>query len=306
MNWLTHRLGVRYPILLGPMRGITLSQLTASVSNSGGFGQLASSGLSPDQLREEIRKTHRLTQRPFGLNIPLHRPNVLELIEIAAEMDIKIITTSGGNPAKIMQRAKTLGIFILHKVSTTSMGLKAQDAGVDAVIATGFEAGGHGGKEQITTLCLVPQLVDELKIPVIAAGGISDGRTFTAALALGAVGVEMGTRFLASQESPVSDHYKQAIVQARDDSTTCLGHGSMSMRVLRKPTDDVLVRRTTLPKKETLVSEGDSVVGAVEQKIWSAGMGAGMIHQIEPVREIIHKMLMEAAEISSGLVDLFN
>jgi len=180
-NRLTKLLGIKIPLILGPMRQITLGAMAATVSNNGGFGQIAVSGLSTSQLGQEIRKARALTDKPFGINIPVHRPNALEALEMAIEMKVPVITTSGGNPIKIMDRAKTAGLIVLHKVSTTAMGLKAQEAGVDGVIAMGFEAGGHGGTSQLTTLCLVPQLCDALNIPVVAAGGICDFRRFLAA-----------------------------------------------------------------------------------------------------------------------------
>ncbi len=181
------------------MRRITLGPMAAAVSESGGLGQIATSTLTVPELRKEIEKARDLTDRPFGINIPLHRPNALESLETAIEMRVPVISTSGGSPDKIMDRAKDAGLIVLHKVSTTAMGLKAQEAGVDGVIAMGFEAGGHGGRSQLTTLCLVPQLCDALNIPVVAAGGICDFRGFLAALALGAEGIEVGTRFLAYQ-----------------------------------------------------------------------------------------------------------
>ena len=180
-NRVTEILGTRYPLILGPMRLITLGEMAAAVSNSGGFGQIGASGASAELLRGEIEKARNLTGSPFGINIPVYRPNAFEALEIAIEMGIKTITSSAGNPAKIIGRVKEAGLKVLHKVSSVKMALKAQEAGVDGVIATGFEAGGHVGRESVTTLCLVPQLVEALDIPVVAAGGIGDGRGLLAA-----------------------------------------------------------------------------------------------------------------------------
>jgi len=197
-NRITEILGVQHPFILGPMRHMTLGTMAAAVSNSGGFGQIAASGLSAEKLYAEIAMASALTDKPFGLNIPIYRPNALEAIEIAIETGIRTVTTSAGNPQSVMARIRGGGLKVLHKVSTVEMALKAQDAGIDGVIATGYEAGGHVGKEDTTTFCLVPQLVDSLDIPVVAAGGIGDARGVVAAFALGAEGIEVGTRFLAT------------------------------------------------------------------------------------------------------------
>jgi len=305
MTEITRLLGINHPIILGAMRYITLADMAAAISNIGCFGQIAVSSLSSDQLRAEIEKARKLTSAVFGLNIPLHRANAMEAVEIAAEMKIPAITTSGGNPAKIMEKAKEYGLIVLHKVSNTAMGLKAQDAGADGVIATGFEAGGHGGKDKITTFCLVPQLKDVLKIPVVASGGISDGRTLAAAFALGADGAEIGTRFLASVECPVPDYYKQAVVAAADNSTINLGHGKMSIRVLR----NLAVEKLTNPEASELNSlqpvDYSSPEANAETGVMPAGMGAGLIHDVTPANEIIEKMMAHAMDVCARLEGVF-
>lgn len=305
MTRITRILDVQYPIILGAMRLLTLGEMAAAVSNSGGFGQIASSSLTPERLGDEIEKARQLTDRPFGINIPLHRPPASEFLEIAAAKGIRVITTSGGNPAKIMPRARELGLAVFHKVSTTAMGLKAQDAGVSAVIATGFEAGGHGGKEQLTTFCLVPQLADILEIPVIAAGGISDGRTLCAAFALGAEGVEIGTRFLASTECPAADYYKKAIAGAQDNGTTCLGHGKMTIRVLRNPAAEALADPDAGGKTPVHAADYTDPGADADTCIMPAGMGAGMIRKTVPARQIIKEMTARARQSARELNALF-
>ena len=168
---LTDILGSQYPIILGPMRFITLGKMAALVSEYGGFGQIAASAMTPERLRKEIREAKRLTRKPFGVNFPIYRPRTDELIEVAIEEGIKVITTSAGNPKKFIERIKRAGLKVLHKVATIDMAKKAEDVGVDAVIATGIEAGGHVGRDGATTFCLIPQLARALSIPVVAAGG---------------------------------------------------------------------------------------------------------------------------------------
>lgn len=219
-NRVTEITGSRYPLLLGPMRFVSLGEMAAAVSAAGGFGEIAASGLSTDLLREEIRKARSLTHAPIGVNIPVYRANALEALEVAIEEGIGTVATSAGDPRKLMKRIKEAGLKVLHKCSTVSMARKAQDAGVDGVIASGAEAGGHVSREQIGTFALIPQLVDALEVPVVAAGGIADGRGLLAAFALGAEGVEMGTRFLATREAPISEGYKRRILSAECDGTT--------------------------------------------------------------------------------------
>ena len=210
-------LGSKYPIMLGPMRFITLGEMAGLVSKHGGFGQIAASGLEPAQLRKEIAKARSITQLPIGVNFPVYRPKTEALIDVAIDQGIHTITTSAGHPGKFIQKIKSSGMHVLHKISTVEMGKKAEDEGVDGIIATGIEAGGHVGRNGTTTLCLIPQLTKCLDLPIIAAGGIGSRRQYLAAQELGAEGVEMGTRFLASVECPISDFYKQMVLEAKDD-----------------------------------------------------------------------------------------
>ncbi len=304
-NRLIKMLGVRYPLILGPMRKITLGPMAAAVSESGGFGQIAASTLPGEKLREEIRRARALTDRPFGVNIPLHAPNAAEALEIVVDLGIRVITTSGGNPVKILDRTKPAGILVLHKVSTTAMGLKAQEAGVDAVIAMGFEAGGHGGRSQLTTLCLVPQLCDALKIPVVAAGGISDFRGFLAALALGASGVEMGTRFLATPECPVSSFFKEALLEAPDTGTVMIGGGTMPTRVLINQAAEALSRPGAELKTPFKVYDYADKQGNRQNTLMPAGQGAGLMDSLKPIKNIIDELMGQAEKQSAALGHFF-
>jgi len=306
-NRITEILGTQYPLILGPMRLITLGEMAASVSNSGGFGQIGASGASAEMLRDEIEKAQKMTDKPFGLNMPIYRPNAFEALEIAIEMGIKTVTTSAGNPAKIIGRIKEAGLKVLHKVSTVKMALKAQEAGVDGVIATGFEAGGHVGRENITTLCLIPQLVDILDIPVVAAGGIGDGRGLIAAFALGAQGVELGTRFVCTRECASPDWYKEAIIRATDSSTLVLGKEAMPIRVLKNKKALEVADPEKAREDERIKSGGDDAYVDVdaEQAIMPAGQVASVIKQIKGIAEVFPDMVKEAKTISSELNRFF-
>ncbi len=290
--------------MLGPMRLITLGEMAAAVSNAGGFGQIAASGLPADRLQQEIENAAKLTVRPFGVNIPVHRENAFEALEIAIEYGIRTITTSGGNPARLIDKARNAGLRVLHKVSTTGMGLKAQSAGADGVIAMGFEAGGHGGRAQVTTFCLVPQLVDALQIPVIASGGIGDARGFIAALALGAEGVEIGTRFAATRECAAPAYFQEALLAARDTGTTVLGKDFMPLRVLRNRASESITNPDEAREEQATGFSYLAPDGNPETSIMPAGQVAGLIKEIKTASEIISELVEGAAEISEKLHSL--
>lgn len=303
-NRLTNILGVDYPLILGPMRLITLGAMAAAMSNAGGFGQIASSMLSPSRLRDEIRKAKNLTNKPFGINIPLHRPNAFDALELAQEESVPVITTSGGSPGKITELARATGIKVLHKVSTSAMALKAQKSGVDGVIAMGFEAGGHGGKEQVTTLCLVPRLADVLDIPVIAAGGISDYRGFLAALALGADGVEVGTRFLGATECPIPMYYKEAVLNADETGTILVGK-TMPIRLIKNEAAGSIIEEGKEESNKAEVFDYSSLEGSAESATMPAGQGVGLIDAIKPIQEIISEFMSGSCGLSATLCSFF-
>jgi enoyl-[acyl-carrier protein] reductase II len=302
-NRVTEILGTQYPLMLGPMRMITMGEMAAGVSNSGGFGQIAASGASAEVLRQEIQNARALTDKPFGLNVPIHRPNAVEAMGIAIEMGIQTVTTSGGNPARVIDMIKKAGLKVLHKVSTVKLALKAQEAGVDGVIATGFEAGGHVGRENITTFCLVPQLADALKIPVVAAGGIGDGRGLLAAFALGAEGVEVGTRFVCTRESGTPDWYKQAILRSEDASTLVLGKDVMPIRVLKNKKAMAVAHPEKAKEDERMRSGGEEayVEGEADEAIMPAGQVASLIKEITRIADVFPGMIAQARAVVSEL-----
>jgi len=305
-NRVTEILGSEYPIIQGAMRRISLGDLASAVSRAGGFGIIGASGMEGNALRGEVRKARSLTDRPFGLNIPIYRPNALEALEIAVEEGLRTITTSAGDPGKIIRRVKEAGLKILHVVATVDMARKAEAAGVDGVIAVGAEGGGHVGRDEISTLVLIPQVVDAVRIPVVAAGGVGDGRGLVAALALGAEGVQMGTRFLATQESPVPFVYKQAILTARDDGTRIAARKGYPIRVLKnraalavREMDD---KGATQAEINSFVdSLADQGKGGEAEGLMSAGEVAGLIGEIKTVEEVIRGMVAEAKSVAQRL-----
>ena len=208
-----------YPIVQAGMIWCSGWRLASAVSNAGGLGLIGSGSMYPDILREHIEKCKKATNKPFGVNVPLLYPDIEEHMKIIVETGVKIVFTSAGNPMQWTSMLKSHGITVVHVIANKKFALKAQDAGVDAVVAEGFEAGGHNGREETTTFCLIPIIQDTVKIPVIAAGGIADGKGMMAAFALGAEGVQIGSRFVASPESSAHDNFKQKVISSNEGDT---------------------------------------------------------------------------------------
>ena len=314
-NILCQSLNIRYPILLGGMLQVGRARLAAAVSEGGGLGILGAGGWNGDELRGQITQVRRLTDKPFGVNIPVRSLRSAELVEIVREQKVPAVTTSAGDPGRYARQLKESGRFVMHVVSTVEQAQKAEGAGVDAIIAEGCESGGFINLEEVTTFILVPQVIETVQLPVIAAGGIGNGRGLAAALALGAVGVQVGTRFLASEESEVTPAYKKALLLARDTDTTVVRGKRMAHRDLK---DELLMRVTpnldrvtseewvALHERER-VQEEEIQSQLQERKMWptrSAGQVAGLIHEILPARTIIESMVQEAQTILRGLADL--
>ena len=308
-NRICELLEIRYPIFLGGMAHVSRAPLVAAVSEAGGLGIIGSGGMSPEDLAREIAEVRRLTDRPFGVNLMLMDPRVQEQVEVVIEARVRMVTTGAGSPAKYMEALKGAGILVFPVVPAVSLAQRMERLGADGVIAEGMESGGHIGTE--TTMALVPQVVDAVKVPVVAAGGIADGRGMAAALALGADGVQVGTRFLASEEAPVHPNYKQAVLRAGDRATIITGRAlGRPVRCLTNKLTKQLARYEAEGRDpeefESLavgglrraVYEGDLETGSL-----MAGQVAGLIHEIKPVAEIIADMVREAAEILSRGVD---
>jgi len=219
MNKITQLFNIKYPIIQGGMIWNSGYKLASAVSNSGGLGLIGAGSMYPDVLREHIQKCKKATAKPFGVNVPMLYPNIEEIIQIIIEEEVKIVFTSAGNPNTWTSYLKERGIIVVHVVSSSKFALKAQEAGVDAVVAEGFEAGGHNGREETTTFTLIPMVKERIKIPLIAAGGIATGKGMLAAMILGADGVQMGSRFAASFESSAHDNFKQTITTVNEGDT---------------------------------------------------------------------------------------
>ncbi|WP_099223517.1 enoyl-[acyl-carrier-protein] reductase FabK [Listeria costaricensis] len=305
---LTEQLGIDYPIIQGAMAQIAKAPLVAAVSNAGGLGIIASGGMSAEDLRAEIQKTKALTDRPFGVNLMLMMTNIEELTEVIIEEGVKIITTGAGTPKSYMPKWKEAGIVVIPVVPSVMIAKRMEKLGADAVIAEGTEAGGHVG--ETTTMALLPQIVDAVSIPVIAAGGIADGRGMAATFALGAKGVQVGTRFLATDECPVHPNFKEAVLKAGDRDTTVTGRrngapvrsikNKMIKEYLRLEEENVdrdTLEKLTMGSLRKAVLDGDTDNGSV-----MAGQITGLVTEIKPCREVIEEMMREAKMVAAGLI----
>ena len=300
---ITNFLGIKYPIFQGAMAQIARHELVSAVSNAGALGILASGGVSPEELRKEIQQCKELTDKPFAVNLMLMMPNIDEIIDVVIEEGVKIVTTGAGTPRKFMPRLKEAGIKVIPVIPSVKAAVKMEELGCDAVVVEGMEAGGHVGTS--TTMALLPQVTSAVNIPVIAAGGIADGRGMAAAYCLGASGVQMGTVFLASEECPVTDAYKNMILEAVDTSTTLTGEklGAPVRGIkneLTKRYHELEEQSSTLMELEELtlgslrraVYDGDVENGSV-----MAGQIAGLVNEIRPVKNIIEDVIIEAREV---------
>lgn len=300
---ITDLLGIKYPIFQGAMAQIARHELVSAVSNAGALGILASGGVDPEELRKEIQQCKELTDKPFAVNLMLMMPNIDEIIDIVIEEGVKIVTTGAGTPRKFMPCLKEAGIKVIPVIPSVKAAVKMEELGCDAVVVEGMEAGGHVGTS--TTMALLPQVTSAVNIPVIAAGGIADGRGMAAAYCLGASGVQMGTVFLASEECPVTDAYKNMILEAVDTSTTLTGEkfGAPVRGIkneLTKRYHELEEQSSTLMELEELtlgslrraVYDGDVENGSV-----MAGQIAGLVTEIRPVKTIVEDVIKEAREV---------
>lgn len=297
---ITQLLGIKYPVFQGAMAQIARYELASAVSNAGGLGILASGGMSPEELREQIKKCKEQTTKPFAVNLMLMMPNINEIIDVVIEEGVKIVTTGAGTPRKFMPRLTEAGVKVIPVIPSVKAAKKMEELGCVAVVVEGMEAGGHVGTS--TTMALLPQVTKAVNIPVIAAGGIADGRGVAAAFCLGASGVQMGTVFLATHECPISTEYKNLIVEADDTSTTLTGmkFGAPVRGIkneLTKRYHELEAQSSTLMELEelTLGSLRKAVYdGDVENGSVMSGQIAGLVDEIRSVEQVIVDVLEEA------------
>lgn len=312
MNSITKLFNIKYPIIQGGMIWNSGYKLAAAVSNAGGLGLIGAGSMYPDVLREHIQKCKKATDKPFGVNVPMLYPNVEEIMNIIVDEGVKIVFTSAGNPKTWTSWLKEKGITVVHVVSSTKFALKAQEAGVDAVVAEGFEAGGHNGREETTTLTLIPMVKKQISIPLIAAGGIATGKTMHAAMVLGADGVQMGTRFAMSVESSAHQAFKEVCVNAQEGETFLTLKELAPVRLIRNKffTDlqNAYASGASTEDLKALLGRGRSKKGMFEGDLEEGeleiGQIVGLINEIQTVQVIVDEIVSEFVESTSKSIQL--
>ena len=306
-NKITKLFNIQYPIIQGGMVWVSGWKLASAVSNAGGLGLIGSGSMYPEVLREHIQKCNKATDKPFGVNVPMLYPEIEKIMDIIVEENVKIVFTSAGNPKTWTKFLKEKGIIVVHVVSSVKFALKSQEAGVDAVVCEGFEAGGHNGREESTTFTLVPMVKKELKIPVIAAGGIATGRGMLAAMVLGADGVQIGSRFAATIESSAHQNFKQTIIDVKDGDTHLTLKELAPVRLVKNkfyqevqelykqnPTVDQLKELLGRARAKKGIFEGDLEDGELE-----IGQIAGIIDEIKTAKEVFEEIISEFEEVKA-------
>ena len=301
MNRICALFQIKYPIVQGGMVWNSGWRLASAVSNAGGLGLIGAGSMYPEVLRTHIARCQKATERPFGVNVPLLYHNIEEIMDIIIEMKVKIVFTSAGNPRLYTQRLKEAGITVVHVVSSVAFALKAEQAGVDAIVAEGFEAGGHNGREETTTLTLIPMVQQAIKCPLIAAGGIATGRGMLATMVLGADGVQLGSRFVASVESSAHQLFKEKVLSVKEGDTTLTLKELAPVRLIKNkfyqdlqelyqqnPTKEELQKLLGRARAKRGMFEGDLVDGELE-----IGQIAGLISEVKPAAEIVSDLVRE-------------
>jgi len=300
-NRITQLYHIEYPIIQGGMIWASGWRLASAVSNAGGLGLLGAGSMYPDVLREHIQKCKKATDKPFGVNVPMLYPNIEEIMNIIVEEGVKIVFTSAGNPKTWTPFLKEHGITVTHVVSSSKFALKSEAAGVDAVVAEGFEAGGHNGREETTTLTLIPTVKEQLQIPLIAAGGIGNGKAMLAAMVLGADGVQVGSRFVATHEASSHIEFKKKVVEAKEGSTKLMLKELAPVRLLKnkfyEDLEELYTKAPSVEELKTLLGrarakrgmfEGDLTEGELE-----IGQVSALIHDIKPAATVVSEMVAE-------------
>ncbi|HAY88171.1 MAG TPA: nitronate monooxygenase [Bacteroidetes bacterium] len=308
-NRITELFGIQYPIIQAGMIWCSGWELASAVSNAGGLGIIGAGSMYPDILRVQIQKCKQATEKPFAVNLPLLYPDIDKHIATIIQEKVPIVFTSAGNPAVWTEMLKNEGIKVVHVVSNEKFARKAEACGVDAIVAEGFEAGGHNGREETTTLVLIPQIVNAVKIPVIAAGGIGTGKTMLAAMAIGAEAVQIGSRFVATHESSAHQKFKQAVLDAKDGSTQLSLKKLTPVRLIKNKfweqisaaemsgaSSEVLAQMLGRARAKKGMFEGDLEEGELE-----IGQISGYINEIKPAAKIVEEIVREYNEVLSGL-----
>jgi enoyl-[acyl-carrier protein] reductase II len=294
-------LNIKYPIIQGGMVWVSGGKLAAAASNAGCLGVIGAGSMNPELLKKHIEKAQSLTDKPLAVNFPLLYSKIDEQIQTALDANIKIFITSAGSPKKFTKFLKDKGCIVIHVTSSPALAKKCEDAGVDAIIAEGFEAGGHNGRDEITTLALIPQVVDAVKIPVIAAGGFSDGRSILAGLALGASGIQMGTRFLMTKESSAHENYKDLLLKANSGSTKLMLKAHVPVRLFKNQFfNEIQELENRCANKEELIAHlghGRAKIGMLEGDIDSGELEIGQIcshiNEVMSVKDMVEKLNLE-------------
>jgi enoyl-[acyl-carrier protein] reductase II len=311
-NRITQLFNIEYPLIQAGMIWASGWKLASAVSNSGGLGIIGAGSMYPEVLREHIQKCQKATSKPFAVNVPMLYPEIEKIMEIIIEEGVKIVFTSAGNPKTWTKHLQDHGIIVVHVVSSVKFALKSQEAGVDAVVAEGFEAGGHNGRDETTTFTLIPMVKEKISIPLIAAGGIATGRGMLAAMILGADAVQVGSRFVATPEASSHQNFKDLVVEAQEGDTVLTLKELAPVRLLKnKFYEDIRELYTKSPSKEELIDllgrarakkgmfEGDLVEGELE-----IGQISGLIHNIKPAAEIVKEMIGEFENAKNEVAEL--
>lgn len=301
MNRITELFNIKYPIIQAGMMWCSGWELASAVSNAGGLGLIGSGSMTPEILSEHIKKCKAATDKPFGVNIPLLFPYADEFIKIVIEKKVSIVFTSAGNPGKWTSHLKQQGIKVAHVVANVKFAKKCEEVGVDAIVAEGFEAGGHNGKEETTTMVLIPMIREAVKIPLIAAGGIATGRGMLAAMALGAEGVQIGSRFVASEESSAHENFKQKVIEAKDGDTQLTLKRIVPVRLIKNKffneVDKMEIQGANIGQLSELLGKGRARIGMYEGDVdegeLEIGQISGLIKEIKPAGKIINEILTE-------------
>ena len=304
MNTITNLFKIQYPIIQAGMIWNSGWRLASAASNSGILGLIGAGSMYPQVLREHIQKCKKATDKPFGVNVPMLYPNIQEIMDIIVEENVKIVFTSAGNPKTWTKWLQDKGIIVVHVVSSVKFALKCQEAGVDAVVAEGFEAGGHNGREETTTFTLIPMIKEQISIPLIAAGGIATGKGMLAAMVLGADAVQIGSRFVASTESSAHDAFKQSVVEAKEGDTQLTLKELAPVRLIKNKffndLQDLYATKPSIDELKTLLGRARAKRGMFEGDLQEGeleiGQIAGLIHEVKPVSEIVEEIINEFEE----------